>query len=224
MEVHRMKRGLFLFFIYLALALLTALPAWAESEYSPIDDDEEYRVFAAVLFPSKPEIPDEIKNDPLKRDMYRLSQPDLDGLDLNSTFMTVQETTRGQKIRPDADGSDASLIEDFNRKNEKSARIVKEKLAVHLPKAQSVHIITREEMAKLFRGKGGWEEYRRRFPLSGGIKTFSCVGFNPSRTRAAVFIRHQADYEMGIGYVIYLDKSATSGQWIMTASVLAYRS
>ena len=219
-----MKRGLFLFFIYLALALLTALPAWDESEYSPIDDDEEYRVFAAVLFPNKPEIPDEIKNDPLKRDMYRLSQPDFDGLDLNSTFMTVQETTRGQKIRPDADGSDASLIEDFNRKNEKSARIVKEKLAVHLPKVRAFisspvrkwpSCFAATEVGKNTGGDPLFPAGSRPFPVLGSIRP-GPVPPSSSVTRRIM--------SMGIGYVIYLDKSATSGQWIMTASVLAYRS
>ena len=40
-----------------------------------IEDDEEYRVYAAVLFPNKPEIPDAIKHDPLRRVHLLRGQP-----------------------------------------------------------------------------------------------------------------------------------------------------
>jgi hypothetical protein len=50
------------------------------------------------------------------------------------------------------------------------------------------------------------------------------VGFDPSRTRAVVSVRHQADYEMGIGYRIYLEKSAATGRWLGTGADLTYRS
>ncbi len=50
------------------------------------------------------------------------------------------------------------------------------------------------------------------------------VGFDSSRTRAIVTVRHQADYEMGIGYRIYLEKSAATGRWLITGTDLTYRS
>ena len=220
-----MNRGAFRVFLCLALVLPAALAAGAEPEFLPIDDDEEYRVIAAVLFPAKPEIPEAIKNDPRQHALYWERRPHLDGLDLGSAFMTLQETTaQGQKIAPRADGSGTAIIEDFNRKNEQPARLVPERLRAHLPKEQRVQLITRQEMSALFRTGGGWEEHHRRFPFAGGIKTVSRVGFDPSRTQAVVFIRHQADYEMGIGYRIYLEKSAANGQWFVTGSDLTYRS
>ena len=79
-------------------------------------------------------------------------------------------------------------------------------------------------MRALFGQGGGWEAHRRQYPFSGGIKSVSRVGFDPARTHAVVTIRHQADYEMGIGYRIYLEKSAATGRWLITGSELTYRS
>jgi hypothetical protein len=205
--------------------LLPVLANGAEPEPPPIDDADEYRVIAAVLFPAEPEIPDAIKSDPQRRALYLAGHPRLDGLGLGEPFMTIQEATiQGQTMAPRADGRDALLAEDYNRKNEKSARLVLERLRAHLPQGQEVRLITSQEMRALFQQGGGWQEHRRRFPRGGGIKSLSRVGFDPSRARAAVTVRHQADYEMGIGYRIYLEKSAATGRWVITGSDLTYRS
>jgi hypothetical protein len=205
--------------------LLPVLAIGAEPELPPIDDADEYRVIAAVLFPAEPEIPDAIKNDPQRRALYLAERPRLDGLGLGEPSMTIQETTiQGLTMAPRADAADAALAADYTRKNEKSARLVLERLRVHLPQGQEVHLITSQEMRALFQQGGGWQEHRRRFPRGGGIKSLSRVGFDPARTRAVVTVRHQADYEMGVGYRIYLEKSATSGRWVITGSDLTYRS
>jgi hypothetical protein len=215
-----------MFRVILSLTLL--LPGFAigaEPEPPLIDDAEEYRVIAAVLYPAEPEIPDAIKDDPLRRKLYLAERPRLDGLGLGAASMTLQETTiQGLTMAPRADGSDAALAEDYNRKNEQPARLAAERLLAHLRKGQEVRLITSQEMRALFRQGGGWEEHNRRSIRGDGIKSLSRVGFDPSRTRAVVSVRHQADYEMGIGYRIYLEKSAASGRWVVTGSDLTYRS
>ncbi len=218
-----MGRHILILLACLAMTVIQAPPVFAGEEVPVIEDDEEYRVFAAVLFPNAPEIPDEIRNDPLRRGAYLSQRPRLDGLGLGNGFDVVQEATEEtQRMRPADNEADASLREDFNRKNEKRGRLVKEKLLAILPKNHNVRIITEEEMTELFRSKGGWNEFRKRNPFAGGIKSFSRVGFDSERMRAVVFVRHQAGSEMGVGYRIYLHKSATSGKWIITGSVLTY--
>ena len=218
-----MGRHILILLACLAMAVIPALPAFAGEEVPAIEDDEEYRVFAAVLFPNEPEIPDEIRNDPLRRGAYLSQRPRLDGLGLGNRFDVVQEVTEGnQRMKPAADGADALQSEDFNRKNEKPSRLVKAKFLAPLPKDHSVRMIADEEMTSLFRSKGGWNEFRKKYPFAGGIKAFSRVGFDPARMRAVVFVRHQAGSEMGVGYLIYLEKSASSGKWIITGSRLTY--
>jgi hypothetical protein len=222
--VCHMSRTVIRVFLCLAL-LLPALAVGAEPEPPPIDDAEEYRVIAAVLFPAEPEIPEAIRNDPPRRALYLAERPRLDGLGLGAASMTLQETTiQGLKMAPRADGSDAALAGDYNRKNEKAVRLVAETLRAHLQTGQVVRLITSQEMRALFRQGGGWEEYNRRSPRGDGIKSLSRVGFDPARTRAVVSVRHQADYEMGIGYRIYLEKSAATGRWLIVGSDLTYRS
>lgn len=218
-----MGRHILILLACLAMAVITAPPAFAGEEVPAIEDDEEYRVYAAVLFPNKPEIPDAVKDDALRRDLYLSERPRLDGLGLGKRSAVVYELTKVNKtMRPADDGSLTALGEDFNRKTEKPARISKEQLLANLPKDSGVRIITDEEMSELFRKKDGWDRFRQKYPFAGGIKGFSRVGFDPARTQAVVFVGHQADYRMGVGYWIYLEKSASSGKWIISGSRLAY--
>ena len=218
-----MGRHILILLACLAMAVIPAPPAFAGEEVPAIEDDEEYRVYAAVLFPNKPEIPDAIKDDPLRRDLYLSERPRLDGLGLGNRSAVVCEQTKVNKtMRPADDGSPNALGEDFNRKTEKPARLSKEKLMAHLPKDCGVLIITDEEMSELFRKRDGWDRFRQKYPFAGGIKGVSRVGFDAARMQAVVFIGHQAHYRMGVGYWIYLEKSASSGKWIITGSRLAY--
>ena len=218
-----MGRQLLILLACLAMAVIQASTAFAGEEVPAIEEDEEYRVYAAVLFPNKPEIPDAIKDDPLRRDLYLSERPRLDGLGVGNRSAVVYEQTKvNQKMRPADDGSLAALGEDFNRKTEKPARLSKEKLMAHLPKGSGVLIITDEEMSELFRNRDGWDRFRQKYPFAGGIKGFSRAGFDPARMQAVVFVSHQADYRMGVGYWIYLEKSASSGKWIISGSRLAH--
>ena len=218
-----MGKHLLILLACLAMAVIPAPPAFAGEEVPAIEDDEEYRVYAAVLFPNKPEIPDAIKDDPLQRDLYLSERPRLDGLGLGSRSAVVYEQTKVNKtMRPADDGSHTALGEDFNRKTAKPARLSKEKLMANLPKDIGVRIITDGEMSELFRKRDGWDRFRQKYPFAGGIKGFSRVGFDPARTQAVVFVSHQAHYRMGVGYWIYLEKSASSGKWIISGSRLAY--
>lgn len=218
-----MRRHILILLACLAMAVMPSPPVFAGEEVPAIEDDEEYRVYAAVLFPNKLEIPDAIKDDLLRRDLYLSERPRLDGLGLgNRSAVVCEQTNVNKTMRPADDGSLTALGEDFNRKTEKPARLSKEKLLANLPKDNGVRIITDEEMSELFRKRDGWDRFRQKYPFAGGIKGVSRVGFDPTRTQAVVFVGHQADYRMGVGYWIYLEKSASSGKWIISGSRLAY--
>jgi hypothetical protein len=96
--------------------------------------------------------------------------------------------------------------------------------------AQGKCVITdeTEDIRKTFStgsGKsGGWEEFRNSRPLSGGMTTLSRPGFDSSRTKAVLEVGHQADYEMGVGYRVYLEKSPQTGQWVIVGADVTRRS
>lgn len=217
---------IFATFILMAGAALAAdIPA--------ISDDEEYKIYAAVLFPDEPDIgPDTasgIKSDPRRRDLPFQSRPRLDGIGVNSPFLVIDEDTDpNQSLTSPTDGRDASLVRDFNLKNKTPGKILKEKLVPFLPKGQRVEILSAEARGRLFssdaENRDGWDKFRRNYPFASGIVDFSRVGFNEQRTRAVVFVRNQAHYTIGVGYIVYLQKSDATGKWSMTGSQLAYMS
>lgn len=212
--------------VVLCLALLwPALASCAEPEPPAIEDEEEYRVIAAVLARAEPEVSAAVRQDPAAHARYMAERPRLDGLGLGEASMTIQETTiQGQRMEPRADGSDTFLAEDYTRKNATPARLVAERLQPHLAQGQKIRLLTGQEMREMFQRGGGWREFRRLRLGSSGITSLSRVGFDRARGRAVVAVRHQADYEMGIGYRITLEKSAATGQWVITGAVLNYRS
>jgi hypothetical protein len=222
LEVHPMTRNASSFLLSLALLVPAGLAIGAEPVPLPIDDPEEYQVIAAVLFPAEPEIPEAIRNDPLRRNLYLAERPRLDGLGLGMSPTTVREMTiSGLTMAPPTDGGNAALVEDYNRKNAMPARLVAEKLLAHLQTGQDVRLISDQEVRVLFQQRSAGKER----PLRGdGFTSLSRVGFDPSRTRAVVTVRHQADYEMGVGYRIYLEKSTVTGRWLITGADLTYRS
>jgi hypothetical protein len=53
---------------------------------------------------------------------------------------------------------------------------------------------------------------------------FSRPGFNEARNRAVIEANCQADYEMGIGYRIHLEKSPKTGKWVMVNGDMSRKS
>jgi len=78
-------------------------------------------------------------------------------------------------------------------------------------------------MRKTFTGSGkngGWEKFRKKYPFAGGISYLSRPGFNKGRTQAVVAVHHQAGYDMGVGYRVYLEKSPKRGEWVIRGAVM----
>lgn len=176
--------------------------------------EEEYAVMAAVLFPNKPDIPENMKDD-LERKVY-LSRATirLDGF--HGSSYTVEDETAVSKIGNDAD---AFMINDFNRKNSQTCKMDAAKLLSHIPAGKRVTVISAEEVRATFSagsGKGGgWDEFQKKYPFAGGITYLSRPGFNENRTKAVIEVNMQAGYEMGVGYLVCLAKSSKTGKWII---------
>ena len=218
----------------IAFSLLALLLAWAPfvahtaDSVATFDDNEEYEVIAALLFPNEPEIPDEIKGDKLRADLYlalQRSNADLSGLGLGSGFFIIIDATSTEKVsNPPAKEGNTTMIEDFNAKNSKRWKLDRQKLTSLVPKNVRITFVSPEQLSAVFSGNdGGWDESRRRFGREGHTSV-SRVGFSPDRTKAVIGIHHQADYEMGVGYRVYLKKAQKSGKWLIDGSVLTRRS
>jgi hypothetical protein len=59
--------------------------------------------------------------------------------------------------------------------------------------------------------KGGWDEYYREYPESGGLIELSAVGFNGDKTIAVVYMGHSCGMLCGGGTFHVLEK--VEGKW-----------
>jgi hypothetical protein len=209
------------------IMLLTALFCWSRQDNRPrenvngesqarqgsasaqemcvIADKEEYAVFVAVLFPNPPAI-------------------HLDGFHGNS--YTIQDETTEESYQ--WKGDDRRMSDDFNRKGVHACRINREMFLSQVPEGARIVFISAEELRKTFselsaEGRG-WKEFRNSHPASSGVTYLSRPGFDANRKKAVMQVGHQADYEMGVGYRVYLEKSSKTGKWLITGAVLTRRS
>ena len=208
--------------MFLACLFIPALVAQAACL---IQEDEEYAVMAAVLFPNEPDIPENI-TDELSRKVYRdRATVRLSGF--HGSSYTLEDETIPSKMTGEAD---PFTVNDYNRKNVQTCRIDGPWFLAHIPpeKKTRVTVISAEEVRKIFSagsGKGGgWDEFRKKYPFAGGMVYFSRPGFNEARNRAVIEANCQADYEMGIGYRIHLEKSPKTGKWVMVNGDMSRKS
>lgn len=59
--------------------------------------------------------------------------------------------------------------------------------------------------------QGGWDEYYRRYPESGGLIVLSAVGFNVDKTVAVVYMGHSCGMRCGGGTFHVVEK--VDGKW-----------
>lgn len=181
-----------------------------------IDDDEEYAVLGAVLFPEPPDIPNRMSHDPQREAHQASMRFRLDGFHGNS-YSILDETMPSEFVKV----PDQFMAEGYSQKNEQTCRIVSEKLLAHVPPGRHVALLITEEIRSTFSGSGkdgGWEAFRRKHPLAEGITSLSRPALNRDHTEAMVEARHQAGYHMGVGYRVHLKKSPRTGKWVITGA------
>lgn len=218
-----MRRTAFSTILILILAAgFQAIPVCCSGSAESIPDivdPEEYRVIAAVLVPQQPDIPDEVKGDETRTALFLALRHDhvrMDGISGERILELTNTVMRPDSVRP---GQDQAMFADYYTKNQQSYRIDKLKLAAALPADHIFSMVASPEDPRVSADDfGGWEEPRKA-SLRRPTTSFSRPGFNKNRTKAVTEVMTVADYEMGVGYRVYLEKSSKSGAWVMTATV-----
>jgi hypothetical protein len=159
----------------------------AASVLSPITD-EEYSVYTAVLGKT--------------REMFVIR----DKTNMDKESKNIEKYSVGvffKELVPDT-------IEDFLAKNKENAQIEK-KFPTNIPYT----LISIEQLKEFFAyeydGKMDWEAFYTKYPKSGGVFTFSRVGFSQDGKQALIFITNWCKTLCGTGEYYFLKKE--NGEW-----------
>ena len=203
------------YFRAVLLFLLVAVVLWAPVSTSAadrrsgapvIDDDEEYQIFASLLY-----APDKPHNARPGEDGLRYSmQPWYPIPGVRAGYHMVRDMTVRAEKQPSY-GPDSEVIDDFNRKNAERARLSKDRLLTALPAGNPITIVTEEEFQRGVLKSWGAEP-ERSYPFPTGTVGFSRVGFNNIKTKALVIIEWVSRRDNG-RYRVSLYRSPESGQW-----------
>lgn len=168
-------------------------------EISPLlTDMEEYTVFAALLFPEKDT--NSTKKIDIGARLDRLNG--ITGKYYRLSCFTIKGMTGQGKA------SDQEMTDDYNRKNSRVYQLDKERLLPLIPEKGRIVLIDPGEKKLTEEG----------LDISSGVTHISRPGFNKDKTRAIIQINHVAGPEMGVGYLVYMEKSPSAGRWIIVAS------
>jgi len=107
------------------------------------------------------------------------------------------------------------LVDDYKNKN---AKIYKLENKFSIP--QTVILISRGELNKMFQNEKGWDLFYEKYPNSPGIFSISRVGFNSDQTQAILYFGYQRGFVWGEGYRIFLTKD--EGKWVVKEEVLMW--
>jgi len=177
-----------------------------------VEDEEEYAVLAAVLFPNDPEIPGEMTGGIQRKAWLESRRVRLDGFH-GSDYRVLDASMTGEIPELDVPYTG----DDFNRRNRESCRFVAERLRDHVPPGGTVALIDAESAPRKVSAFSGTSAAGGSLP-GREIVRLSRPGFDPDRIHAVVRVDLQAGGEMGVGYRVYLDKSKTTGKWILTGA------
>ena len=183
--------------VALFLLLPISLSAFSGHAACVMGDDEEYAVLAAVLFPNEPDIPDRMKTD-IERRAY-LSTVTVRLTGFHGESYTLQDKTVPTKIAKTSEASDAT------KEEVQACKIERAQLLRHVPKGHRITFVSAEEI-------------RNGLSPSSGIAFLSRPVFSANRTESVVDADFRADYEMGVGYRIYLQKSQKTGKWFIAGA------
>jgi hypothetical protein len=198
---------LVLFFAYTEQAIF--YHSLHASEDAPfITDDEEYAVWAAVLFHNAPEAAVNSTEPKQKDSSYRYNTS-LDGIPADFFNLSRRTTVRSL---PDK-GLDRTIVDDFNRNNSTEYQIDPDKFAAVAPKGNRVALITPKRFSV-------YDDPSKTKSIWFGTTYISRPGFNKARTVAVLQVSHVANPEMGIGYQVTLKKSPQDGTWSIVDAII----
>ena len=94
------------------------------------------------------------------------------------------------------------VVKDYKARNNEPVRL-KDSF-----KLNAKHVLVdKQEIDKIFKGGGWWEEFYKRYPDSVGLIILSHVGFNSAMNEAMIYIQHSCGGLCGTGHYVLLQKS-----------------
>ena len=197
----------------LALALALMPPSsWGRATDAA---DQEYAVYAALLFPGHSDAENTVANAGADSSLsvHQRMRVDLQGIAPGP--YTILLTTKTAAAVQTA-SIDRIMLEDFSQKNQSGYELDAERFRSQIPldKRSQVSFLSEEKRKSIFQS-GGWEAFRRSPMAASGITSLSRAGFNADQTLAMVDIQNVSDYEMGIGYRVMLKRAPGQQGWVM---------
>jgi hypothetical protein len=212
----------------LAVSLLMIGSPGMPGAAAPEIADDEYMVYSALLSPERTgAMPDRkaSKEEIRLAEASRKKRPDLGALG-GEVLVVRQETHSPEMLGKEKVSTVESsylvgpdvklgriLIDDFNSKNEGPHR-----LSDRFSADKKVVLLLEAESAEIF-NKGGWDEFYRRYPRSGGLILLSRVGFNASRDLAFLYVGSSSGPRSGTGCFVLLQKSKANGKWYIVKHI-----
>lgn len=86
-------------------------------------------------------------------------------------------------------------------------------------------LVSQRTLTSIFKSTGGWNTFYERYPSSGGVFSFSAVGFDAQRVHAIVQMNHSCGGLCGYGQPHFFEKK--DGKWqevSVNASISAWAS
>jgi hypothetical protein len=215
-----------LFTLMAILSVFTYPNAPGEADQNIVAD--EYAVYSALLSPERTlsrEDKKAGKEEQRLADVSRKKRPYLSAF--RGEVLVVRQQTRSPEmldedkvktvessylVGPDVK-LDTELIDEFNSKNEKF-----HPLSNSFTADRKVVLLSKDESTEIF-NNGGWDEFYKRYPQSGGIFMLSRVGFNANRDCAFLYIDSLSGPRTGAGYFVLLQKSKASGKWYIVKHI-----
>jgi hypothetical protein len=128
----------------------------------------------------------------------------------HSKTLVITSSTKGYKmcLSPEQESAEiiGPAISDYVRLNEKTW-LLQQKFSLERP----YRMLSSDESKAIFK-EGGWEDFYRQYPDSGGMIELSAVGFNTDKTVAVVYMGHSCGMLCGGGGFHVLQKK--DGKWI----------
>ncbi len=137
---------------------------------------------------------------------------------INSDFVHIVQKTKSpihiefikDKLASENIVFDSLLLSDYSEKNINSYYLSSNNFVLN-----TVQLINPKETNCIFSVEyKGWENYYKKYPKSTGLLTFSRPGINSTGNQAIIEYGWQANYDMGMGYLIILVKE--NNKWIVT--------
>jgi hypothetical protein len=108
----------------------------------------------------------------------------------------------------------AGVVKDYQARNNEPARLKESfKLKVKYVLAE------KQEIERIFKGGGWWEDFYERYPGSEGLIILSRVGFDAGMNQALVYFHHWCGPKCGRGYYLLLEKSSDRWQVVQRKQV-----